>query len=443
MVGTSGSAGNGGSGEIPTELLQISYTIEDIDASAKAVKISLDMPIKDLELIFAEYYGFTTFSDCLTAMGPITQADFESMVEGQTSLPYEEGGLKNFLEMMGDVVTIEPTIGETRLSYANSEFIATRSGIYTVKATAENGREAEIQVNVTGIEEEKFSNIYETTATYTDTNGKTAKIPAGFAVGISEGINTIAEGLVITDAVDSEGYSIGNEFVWIPVESEETFVRESFGDSNWNTTNYTEPFNYNDGTTTYTGYSTEETEYNTMRTQVLAHNGFYIGRYEAGDGSIKNGLRNGTTEAHTVVSKRGVAPYNYVKWGESMSEIGTEGAVYLSQNMYKNSESVTSTLIYGVQWDAMCRYIEDYDRTGQSESKILKDLTGRIGGDNSKNIYDLAENCCEYTMEAKGSNTRIARGTTSSKNPISFRGGNGGFIDIDMAWSFRCALYVK
>ena len=45
---------------------------------------------------------------------------------------------------------------------------------------------------------------------YTDKNGNTAIIPAGFAVSQVEGENEIATGLVITD-------SEGNEFVWIPI----------------------------------------------------------------------------------------------------------------------------------------------------------------------------------------------------------------------------------
>ena len=349
--------------------------------------------------------------------------------------------------------------GTHEVTGVQSEFIATRNGTYTVKAIAEDGRQAEIEVNITGIEEEKFSTIYETTTTYTEEE-LTAKIPAGFAVGISEGINTIEGGLVITDAVDSQGYSIGNEYVWIPVESDETFIRESF-ESSTLSSNYTEPFNYTSGGTTYTGYATEEQEYNTMRTNVIANHGFYIGRYEAGVNTAT--LRTKPTAgAQQVVIKRGTAPYNYVPWGASMSDINsdvtvyaydnnnnetelqTKGAVYLSQNMYNGktqANSVTSTLIYGVQWDAMCRYIEDYDRT--TSRKLGVDLTGRVGGDNSKNIYDLAGNCSERTMEARDSNYRVLRGGHYSfSNPVSSRYLSYPTL-YTASYSFRSALYVK
>ena len=119
------------------------------------------------------------------------------------------------------------------------------------------------------------------------------------------------------------------------------------------------------------GYSTEEEEHTTMQTQVIKYGGFYIGRFEAGVNSTT--LRTGATIAETVVCKRGVAPYNYVPWGTSMSDTGEiegqSGAVYLAQSMYSSSNSVTSTLTYGCQWDAMCRYIGDSQRTTPTKNE--------------------------------------------------------------------------
>ena len=64
---------------------------------------------------------------------------------------------------------------------------------------------------------EIFSDIYTETKTYTDENGNTAQIPKGFAVGVTPGINTVDGGLVVTDAIDANHRSTGNEFVWVPV----------------------------------------------------------------------------------------------------------------------------------------------------------------------------------------------------------------------------------
>ena len=107
-----------------------------------------------------------------------------------------------------------------------------------------------------------------------------------------------------------------------------------------------------------------------------------MGRYEAGDGTNGSSLRTDSTDAHTVLSQKGVAPYNHIPWGLGMDDIseipGSSGAVYLASNMYNGKVK----------------------------------LTGSADKDVSKNIYDLAGNCKEWTMEAYGYpyNERILRG---------------------------------
>ncbi len=238
--------------------------------------------------------------------------------------------------------------------------------------------------------------------------------------------------------------------MWIPVPDEETLTRTDF-DSNGQptgsiSTSFTEPY--------ASGYPGEDTEYNTMKRQVLKYGGFFMGRFEAGVNNTT--LRTATTVAQPVVSKRGVAPYNCVPWGKSMSDvtsdvtssdfstitIATKGAVYLAKNMYTHPDSVTSTLCYSCQWDAMCRYIGDSQRT--TPEKSAPELTGNVSTDVSKNIYDLAGNCMEWTMEAGGSDGRVSRGGCYNPAfPVYRRNSNGspcyavGFI------SFRPTLYVR
>ncbi len=223
--------------------------------------------------------------------------------------------------------------------------------------------------------------------------------------------------------------------MWIPVPDEEALTRTDF-DSNGQptgsiSTNYTEPY--------ASGYPGEDTEYNTMKRQVLKYGGFFIGRFEAGVNNTT--LRTATTAAQAVVSKRGVAPYNWVPWGKSMSDITsnlassdssittTKGAVYLAKNMYTHPDSVTSTLCYGCQWDAMCRYIGDSGRT--TPTKSAPELTGNVSTDVSKNIYDLAGNCREWTMEAYNSNGRIKRGGfCDNVSPVSYRNSYSPFSRV-------------
>ena len=277
-----------------------------------------------------------------------------------------------------------------------------------------------------------------------DGNGGTVPLPNGFYY-VGGDINT---GLVISDkqndTMNASGTSMGNQFVWIPVSGEADLERTEFDyttgqpTTGLDTARYTEPY--------AKGYSTEAEEYNTMRTQVLKYGGFYIGRFEAGVNSTT--LRPDVTTAQTVVCKKGVAPYNWVPWGTSMSDAseisGESGAVYLAKNFASqhNYTSVTSTLTYGCEWDAMCRYIGDAQRT--TEEKSAPELTGSVADDVSKNIYDLAGNCWEWTMEAYNSYDRVKRGNGYYRaGPVSDRDSgdptNYGADD----YSFRSTLYIK
>ena len=243
-------------------------------------------------------------------------------------------------------------------------------------------------------------------------DGTAVPLPNGFYyVG-----GDISTGLVISDkqgdTMSASGVDMGNQFVWIPVSSEADLTRTNFDTNGKPTTNApANGYSATDCSEPYAkGYSTEASEYNTMRTQVLKYGGFYIGRFEAGINSTT--LRTKVTTNQTVVCKKGVAPYNYVPWGKAMNDAseveGKSGAVYLAKSMYGSSSSVTSTLTYGCQWDAMCRYIGDSQRT--TPSKLAIELTGSVSTDVSKNIYDLAGNCDEWTMEACNTSHRVVRG---------------------------------
>ena len=289
-----------------------------------------------------------------------------------------------------------------------------------------------------------------------DGNAGTVPLPSGFYyVG-----GDISTGLVISDkqgdTLDASGTSMGNQFVWIPVSSEADLQRTNFDangkpttenpSSGASSTLCEEPYS--------SGYATEASEYNTMRTQVLKYGGFYIGRYEAGVNSTT--LRTKSTANQTVVCKKSVAPYAYVPWGAAMNDVdstfvpegdnsGSEsgnGAVYLAKNMYASSNSVTSTLTYGCQWDAMCRYIGDSQRTATTKSAV--ELTGSVATDVSKNIYDLAGNCQEWTIEKyPSSQFRTKRGGRyNNAFTINYRDyGNPKAGDRNV--TFRPTLYIK
>ncbi len=279
-----------------------------------------------------------------------------------------------------------------------------------------------------------------------------APIPEGFYyVG-----GTKDTGLVISDNVNDANKGVdyaceGNQFVWIPVDDYTQFVRLESDDR------YVEPY--------INGYDKEVEEYDAMCNSVKKYGGFYIARFEAGDSyATEIGVaRSEITEARSIVSKKGAYVYNYVKWGEAIDEIGENGAVYLSQNMYKDHASVVSTLCYGVQWDAVMNFVSDEDHNvndsrkwgnykdsieAAATNKGILQQTGTNEAWKAKNIYDLAGNVWEWTMES-GSLVNVGRVARSgaycnngfnlsafNRNPLNFN-----YFQYDVG--FRVALYLK
>ena len=291
-------------------------------------------------------------------------------------------------------------------------------------------------------------------------------------------------GVVISDNAADENKGVdytcvGNQFVWIPVEDYSKFVRgtpveTSSGSGIYKMTGtissrYTEPYasGYSDGKGTE-----EKAEYDKMMLSVKNNKGFYIARFEAGDGEA-TAARTKVTTAHTVVSKKNAYVYNYVPWGKSMSDTSAQtknsvanvaGAVELSKNMYKDSTSVVSALCYGVQWDAVMNFVSDAthnikdsrswgnysnsegDAAINSGKSNMNYTTGRNEAWKAKNIYDLAGNVNEWTMESSSSYYRFVRGGyfnyVGTKYPASARS-NYYPTDAYDRIGFRTTLYIQ
>ncbi len=367
-------------------------------------------------------------------------------------------------------VTITATIGEgekiTKITKPDGKsvtntnttsFPVTTNGVYIVTVEGSNGETTTKQIAITNIgTTEIFSDIYTSTQTYTDGN-KTAVIPEGFAIGISSTINKIENGLVITDAIDENHKSIGNEFVWVPVENFNNFIRVSgYISGNPQTCTFTTT-----GLTSGQYYEpvgdgiAKETEVEKMYKSVKDNKGFYIGRYEAGS--------EGENEDKKVVVKKNKPVYNAVPWSNSKDmTVLTGGAVELAKNFIKDKTykgKVTSTLIYGVQWDATLKFFNDesYLKDGKGKGWYQDNystgnpnhLTG-IGVDSNasnkvRNIYDMAGNVSEWTMEAHHTNYRVSRGgdynSDGSQDPASYRDSYSPFASGGSI-GFRLALYV-
>ena len=240
---------------------------------------------------------------------------------------------------------------------------------------------------------------------------------------------------------------VGNQFVWVPVGNASLFQRY---DGYWNDGSGTTLQGVKDmcQEPASNAASWETTEHNLMRTSVINNKGFYVARFEASEGT-----------GSKAESKAGAMPWVDIPWGTSMTEIETTGAVYQAQNMYNDSEhAVTSTLIYGVQWDAIMNWIDsDYSKEDGSCNSFVSDSTGQgwyeqtsatnCGYYQEKNIYDLAGNVFEWTMEALSPYYRVYRGgfffISGSTYPASYRYSSGVPDDGDVYLGFRVALYLE
>ena len=290
----------------------------------------------------------------------------------------------------------------------------------------------------------------------------TVTVPAGFKVAEDSG-STLDEGIVITDAPDGEE---GNEFVWVPVKNFNEFTREHFGTEAqkwWSGTFVTDGLSENNMYEPTSDGIMEDTEVEKMYKSVKENKGFYVGRYEAGTTAS-----SGTGKRGEVVSKKGANVYNNIGWSDSndmTDEAG--GAVEVARGMYteEKGDSVTSTLIYGVQWDAIMRWMKD--KPNLTSGKYVQDSSNMgwysdnytsgnpthqtgidlDGGKNKvKNIYDLAGNVFEWTMECFGHSNRVCRGGgyfgSGSEFPISYRSGNEPSDSLpDLG--FRITLYLN
>ena len=297
------------------------------------------------------------------------------------------------------------------------------------------------------------------------------KIPDGFYyVG-----GTKEEGIVISDNIEDLGKGTshevaqnlkGNQFVWVPVSKDNfdtKFIRKE-GYAEGSLQSYLSDC----GEANETGINdkfqesaTTQQEAKEMYASVKRNGGFYIGRYESGKDNSGN-----------VVVKKGVTVYNNVSWSKNntMNEeneiTGTEenpdGAIELARNFdtVNNYADVTSTLCYGVQWDAILTWIEleykgavqdstgkgNYNEEANSNSwKGNVTLTGASEDYKLNNIYDLAGNVYEWTMESYDNVGRIRRGGSynaiGNTYPVSNRDSRDLSFNLKTD-GFRIALYL-
>ena len=329
-----------------------------------------------------------------------------------------------------------------------------------------------------------------THVTYTDSTG-TAEIPVGFCVvkDVTGDENTVARGLVISDVANDDlaNSQKGNQFVWIPVDNSNNqtakfHLIEGYSSQKPQTYLSRESNPSREaGATTAAGNPLAKNntagtaESIAMYKSVKDNGGFYIARFEAGVAGTTSSTTTNDANKQTQngdvkpISQKGVGVWNFIPWGGISSNTASDGlagndnadgAVKVARSMYTKSSTcgVTSTLCYGVQWDAVMNFIDPKyanedgtltsfvaNSTDQGNYTGTIATTGSSSAYEKNHIYDLAGNVYEWTMEAFDVASRVRRGgycrNTGSGIPASrryFDGPGNNYYYVGL----RVALYL-
>ena len=191
----------------------------------------------------------------------------------------------------------------------------------------------------------------------------------------------------------------------------------------------------------YAGNGTiNETEYNSLKNKMLSsiydNGGFWVSRYEVGTETMRV---NWNDDLSIPVSKQDMYPYNYIKLNQAQS----------IANQANPTENKSASIMFGIQWDLILKHIENKGAKTKGEifnstswgnymwqeyeisrgkyskgyfytefievdeennikpnsydgiyaSEQIFTTTGITDRNKAMNIYDLAGNVVEYTLE--------------------------------------------
>ena len=310
----------------------------------------------------------------------------------------------------------------------------------------------------------------------TDATPVTVPVPKGYVASKVTGETTVENGFVIYEETDEvndtnkdTAQTTRNQFVWVPVaDVSEMYGTDASGKKwgklysfsadgitpvNWTEQNgvmtvtttsgsnsYREPEVVSFDSSNSVNLTQLETQFDSMIASVEKYGGFYIGRYETGN----------LSQAETVVVKNNI-------------DIGSQTwyTIYNKSKEVAANSNVTTTMIWGCQWDATLRWMYNsgdsdkktytYNSTGKGNYSGTQGSSNRIipTGSNEQyavnNIYDMAGNARDWTIEANNTDVRVLRGGGGGDDAVSYstssrnangpsNGGNGD--------GSRIALYI-
>ena len=288
----------------------------------------------------------------------------------------------------------------------------------------------------------------------------------------------------VTDSNKREAQCNRNQYVWIPIaDISDMYWRDQTTGKKYGTT-----YTFNKNATSYSKSSSNkqepqttffdkqstyltqylngmtredflmemEIDFDKMLNSVATYGGFYIGRYQAGD----------LAQATPVVKRMNtdIAKQKwYTIWKKARKLTGTSAGVQM---------------IWGIQWDETLKWLIDtgektyaeigsdskswgnysnnsfkyYTNTSKSTatkyiSKIIP--SGAYEGANANNVFDLAGNVWEWTLESNGSGIGSGRyirsgnyDDYSNDSPAAYRIYDNPY-NSPANVGLRCALYIK
>ena len=204
---------------------------------------------------------------------------------------------------------------------------------------------------------------------------------------------TLKNGLTIQD-------STGNQYVWVEVpKTGKVYPTAGLNITEFTTDEYTAieadlhtyTNDYRNGTSYKDEYYSEvgltNDQYTnlkkTMLKSVYQNGGFYIGKYETGiENAPKTDGDENTAPTEIPVIKQNAYPYNYVTCSQAQT---------LANNM--KSGNHTSSLMFGVQWDLVLKYLET---KGTSQMDLKTDSTS--WGNYINNAWNITNSNSKYAI---------------------------------------------
>ena len=243
----------------------------------------------------------------------------------------------------------------------------------------------------------------------TPTGGETGKLPTGEGTTPylpDEAKFEQVEGTDLSTGLVIEEKATGSQYVWVEVPRTTTvYPTAGLNITSFTNDEYTKIENdlhtytadYRNGTSysdvyyedSTPGWFADSLAYDTAKKKMLKsvyeNGGFWVGRYEVGTEKNRTSSRQATT---TPLSKANLYPYNYIT--------RTQAKVLAEQ---VESGSYTSSLMFGVQWDLVLKYIETKKSDTVTDVKTKLNSDSTLIGNYKNNLWSITNAKVKYSID--------------------------------------------